>query len=78
MKRIFILPLVLLCSGGCLAPVTRRLDTTNQEIATTNAQLAEANQRLASTEAKLDEANRRIGVIDTAIEKLLPGLNLEP
>ena len=92
MKRIIALSSLLLVGSGCMSPLTRRLDLTNQQLATTNAQLAETNQRLGDTQArlietnqrvanlegKLDESNRRVGLVDQAIQKLLPGLNLKP
>ncbi len=78
MKRIIALSSMLLIGGGCMAPLTRRLDETNAHLVTVNAQLAETNQRLGDAQAKLEEANHRIGVLDQVVQKLLPGLDIKP
>ncbi|HEY7326288.1 MAG TPA: hypothetical protein VH592_01515 [Gemmataceae bacterium] len=74
--------ILVLLVAGCLSPITRRIDTTNEQVAVTNQHLAEINaqtreantrmiamnQQLVSTNAQLIEANRRL----EAIEKGLP------
>jgi septal ring factor EnvC (AmiA/AmiB activator) len=76
--------ILVLFAAGCLSPVTKRLDTTNEQLALTNqhlaainAQMREANarmldmnQHLQTTNAQLRETNRRL----EAIEKGLPRL----
>ena len=85
MKRMIALSGLLLISGGCMAPMARRLDETNARIAETNQRLGDAqeklsvaNQQVAHLQGQLDETNRRVGVVDQAIQKLLPGLNARP
>lgn len=76
--------LVVLFLAGCMSPVTKRLDTTNEELAITNQHLAainektsganarmiEMNEHLLATNQQLLETNRRL----EAIEKRLPRL----
>lgn len=75
---------MVLFLAGCLSPVTKRLDATNEQLAQTNQHLAainekmnetnartiEMNQHLLATNAQLRETNRRL----EAIEKGLPRL----
>jgi septal ring factor EnvC (AmiA/AmiB activator) len=70
--------------AGCMSPVTKRLNTTNEQLTLTNQHLAaineqiretnaraiEMNQRLLTTNEQLIETNRRL----EAIEKRLPRL----
>lgn len=76
--------LLVLLVAGCLSPLTKRLDTTNEQLALTNQHLAainekmretnartiEMNQHLIATNEQLNETNRRL----QAIEKGLPRL----
>jgi septal ring factor EnvC (AmiA/AmiB activator) len=76
--------LLVLLVVGCLSPVTKRLETTNEQLALTNQHLAainekmretnartiEMNQHLITTNEQLSETNRRLA----AIEKGLPRL----
>jgi hypothetical protein len=85
MKRMIALSLLLMISGGCMRPLTRRLDETNARLAETNQRLGDVqgkleltNQQVAGVGGQLDETNRRVGVVDQAIQKLLPGLNARP
>jgi hypothetical protein len=77
-------PIALLFAAGCLSPVTKRMDATNEQLTLTNehlaainekmretnARTAEMNRHLLETIAQLSETNRRL----EAIEKGLPRL----
>lgn len=68
MKRVVVLPLVLL-TAGCLSPLTRRLDALHQEIVYANGQLEVAN-------VQLEEANVRLHNFEQMMRRLLgPNLN---
>ena len=82
MRRSRPFSILVLLVAGCLSPVTRRLDSTNEQLALTNQHLAtiseqmreanarmiEMNQQLVTTNAQLKEANQRL----EAIAKGLP------
>lgn len=68
MKRVFLLGLMLCTVGGCLRPLTCRLDSVNAQLADTNAKLTEMSQ-------KLDEANQKLGTFEKAARMIVPGLD---
>jgi uncharacterized protein involved in exopolysaccharide biosynthesis len=75
MKSKLAVMLVLCLAGGCLSPITDRLDTVNQQLAHTNqlleavnAKLESVDQRLGSTNAKLEGVENRLTVTNAKLE----------
>src|SRR5215469_15654248 len=78
--------ILVLFSAGCLSPVTKRLNTSNEQLALTNQHLAAINEKMRETNARTIEVNQHLlaaneQLIETnrrleAIEKRLPRLPL--
>ena len=78
-----VLPLLL---SGCLTPITRRLDQTNQQAESTNARLAQVSAQLdaadrrlahletllADTNQKLEAIDRRMGFVERVVRRFAP------
>src|SRR5579884_1618224 len=76
--------ILMLFVAGCLSPITKRLDTTNEQLAITNQHLAainekmretnalavEMNQHLVRTNEQLSETNRRLATIEKGLPRL--------
>ena len=78
--------ILVLFVAGCLSPVTKRLNTTNEQLALTNQHLAAINEKMRETNARTIEVNQHLlaaheQLIETnrrleMIEKRLPRLPL--
>jgi septal ring factor EnvC (AmiA/AmiB activator) len=69
MKRL-LLAAVLLAQTGCLAPLTRRLDSSNRHLEGLQVQLQDANDSLRRLEQRLDETNRRLQSVERSMKRL--------
>jgi len=65
----FLLLSVTLC-GGCLTPVTSRLDAVNCQLAHTNEELEAANQKLQTISAELQQAEKDLDVANQHLQKM--------
>ncbi len=63
-----LLTALLSFAGGCLRPLTQRMDLINQQLADTNAKLVEVS-------GKLDESNQKLGTVEKATRLFVPGLD---
>lgn len=68
MKRLMLLTALLCVAGGCMRPLTSRLDQLYQQLADTNAKLEVMSR-------KLDEANQKLGTVEKATRMIVPGLD---
>ena len=68
MKRPILLIALLCFAGGCLRPLTQRMDLVNQQLTDANAKLVEATR-------KLDETNQKLATMERATRLLVPGLD---
>ena len=66
MKRSFLLAALLMIAGGCLRPMTERLDRVNEQLAATNAKLDDMSR-------KLDETNQKLSTVEKATRLFVPG-----
>ena len=68
MKRLIVLGSLVFLAGGCLRPLTQRLDSVNQQLAETNVKLVEMSRTL-------DETNQKLGTMERATRRIVPGLD---
>lgn len=60
MKKLLILPILLLATTGCMSRLTQRLDTMNEQIVLMNSKLDETNRLLGSVEKSTGKLARAL------------------